>query len=110
MPPPTVDDWLVRGTNWLFDQLPGEYREYEIARRYPILLARLALLQVRAEIGALRLLLARIRVDLRDLLTPVATNSAIEMLEKRLAILAALEREVTLVGDAIERGAQSRVT
>jgi hypothetical protein len=37
------------------------------------------------------------------MLTPAATASAIEMLEKRLASLATLERQVTLVGAAIER-------
>ena len=110
VPPPTADGWLDRATSWLLDQLPGEYREYEVARRHPILLSRLALLQVRAETTSLRLLLGRIRVDLKGLLTPAATNSAIEMMEKRLAGLAALEREVTLLGDAIERNAQSRLT
>jgi hypothetical protein len=98
---------LVRGSQWLLDQLPGEYREFDVARRHPILLARLALLQVNAETSALRLLLARIRVDMREILTPAATDSAIEMLEKRLASLATLERQVTLVGEAIERSARS---
>ena len=110
VPPPTVDGWIERATSWLLDQLPGEYREYEVARRYPILLSRLALLQVRSEVGSVRLLIGRIRVDLKGFLTPAATNSALEMFEKRLANLAALEREVTLVGDAIERNAQGRLT
>ena len=110
VPPPTVDGWLDGATNWLLDQLPGEYRQYEVARRHPILLSRLALLQVRAEITSVRLLLGRVRVDLKGLLTPTATNSAIEMLEQRLAALAALEREVTLLGDAIELNAHSHLT
>ena len=110
IPPPTADGWIDRATGWLLDQLPGEYREYEVARRHPILLSRLGLLQVRAESSSLRLLLGRIRVDLKGLLTPEATNGAIEMLEKRLVSLAALEREVTLVGDAIERSSSSRLT
>jgi hypothetical protein len=56
--------------------------------------------------SSLRILLGRIRVDLREFLTPTATSSAVEMLEKRLATLATLERQVTLVGEAIERSAQ----
>ncbi len=107
VPPSTAEDWLVQATHWLLDQLPGEYREFDIARRHPILLARLALLQIRAEVGALRSLITRIRVDLREFLTPTATESAIEMLERRLARLAALERQVTLVTEAIERGSMS---
>lgn len=103
MPAPSSDEWLSRASLWLFDQIPGEYREFAIARRHPILLSRLALLQVKAEVSALKILLARIRVDFREMLTPAATASAIEMLEKRLASLVTLERQVTLVGEAIER-------
>lgn len=96
----------MRASNWLLDLLPGEYREYEMARRHPILLSRLASLQIKSEAEALRLLLARIRVDLREYLPPTATESAIDMLEKRLAQLGLLERQVTLVGEAIERSSR----
>jgi hypothetical protein len=102
VPLPSADDWLVRASSWLLDQLPGEYREFEVARRHPVLLARLALLQVRAETNAVRLLVAKVRVDMKEMLTPEATASAVEMLEKRLVTLASLERQVTLVGEAIE--------
>lgn len=107
VPSPDSEDWLVPATRWLLDQLPGEYREYEMARRHPILLARLASLQIGAEVGALRLLLARIRVDLKEFLSPTATDSAIEMLEKRLAVLGTLERQVTLISEAIERSGRT---
>jgi len=98
---------LRGGTNWLLDILPGEYRQYGVARRYPILLARLAELQVSAEVTNVRAFLARLRVELRDVLPPNATTSAVEMLEKRLVGLAALARQVQLVTEAIERASRN---
>lgn len=103
VPSPYSPDWVLSAGNWLLDQLPGDYREYEMVRRHPVLLARLALLQIRAEVGAVRTMLARIRVDFKEFLTPTATQDAIDMLEKRLARLDVLERQVTLVSAALER-------
>lgn len=108
VPPPSNEEWQIRAAGWLLDQLPGEYRAFEVARRHPVLLAQLALVQVRAELAALTQLLARIRVDMHSLLTPEAIESAVEMLGKRLATLTALERQVTLVAESLERFSGAR--
>ncbi|TMR89252.1 hypothetical protein EJK15_61785 [Nonomuraea basaltis] len=40
---PSVPDWETSAVAWLLDAVPPDYRAYEILKRYPTALARMAL-------------------------------------------------------------------
>jgi len=101
IPPPGAPEWQRRAVAWLFDLCPGEYRRYDVLRRHPVLLARLAVAQVEASIEAARSGWSGIRVELRDQIEPSVIEAAISMYEREGARLSALVREVRLVEAAL---------
>ena len=86
---------------WLFDLVPPDYRTYEVLRRYPVLLARLAGDHVAAGLEAARAGWRTVRVDLADHLPAEAMEAAISAYEREGARLAAAARAVEAVAGAL---------
>ena len=99
--PPGAPDWEQTAVAWLFDLVPPDYRAYEVLRRYPVLLARLAGDHVHAGLEAARSGWRTVRVELADQLPPDAIEAAISAYEREGARLAAAARSVAVVGAAL---------
>jgi hypothetical protein len=101
LPPPGTPEWQVRAASWLFDLCPGEYRAYELLRRHPVVLARMARAHINAAIVAAREGWTSARVELKEVVDPATVDGAISMYEREGARLSALLREVSLVEAAL---------
>ncbi len=99
--PPGAPDWERTAVAWLFDLVPPEYRAYEVLRRYPVLLARMAGDHVAAGLEAARAGWRTVRVDLADHLPPEAVDAAISAYEREGARLTAAARAVEVVAGAL---------
>ncbi|MGB9378108.1 MAG: hypothetical protein WCB04_11415 [Mycobacteriales bacterium] len=99
--PPGSPDWETSAVSWLYDYVPAEYRAYEVLRRYPVLLARLASEQVEASIQAARAGWRTARSDLRDDLPPEAIEAAMLAYEREGRRLTTLGLEVAVVSAAL---------
>ena len=98
--PPGVPEWERTAVSWLLDQVPGEWREHDVLRRHPTLLARLAAAEVAASLEAARTGWRTLRRDFRDL-PPEVVEEAIAAYERQGARLARLVREVDAVREAL---------
>jgi hypothetical protein len=87
---------------WLFDLCPPDFRGYELLRRQPVVLARLAGDQVTAAVAACRHGLQTARADLRGLVGPQVIEETIALYEHEAARLAAVERSLRLVEAALQ--------
>ena len=99
--PPESPEWQVSAVAWLYDQVPGEYRAYEVLRRHPVLLARLAAEHVEASVAAARAGWRSLRSELRDELPPEAIEAAMLAYEREGRRLVELGRAVAVVGAAL---------
>ena len=102
VPPPGAADWTDGAVKWLLDQCPPEYRSYEVLRAYPVALSRLAVHHVDAELAAARRGYASARATLRDLLPAEAIDRVLVAYEREGARLAALQRAVEMVDQALQ--------
>ena len=98
---PQAPQWERTAVSWLLDLCPPEYRGYPVLGRYPLALARLALLHTEAGVEAGRRALASARADFADVLPAPALTEVIEVIEVEQARLIAARRAVTLVGRAL---------
>ncbi len=99
--PPGTPDWELSAVSWLYDYVPAEYRTYEVLRRYPVLLARLAGEQVEASLQAARAGWRTVRADLREDLPPEAMEAAMQAYEREGRRLAQLGKQVAVVSAAL---------
>lgn len=99
--PPGSEHWQRSAVGWLLDLCPPEYRGYPAVTRHPPLLAWLAAHHVEAQVQATRRALASARSDLADVLAPPALAEAIDVVEAEEARLAAAQRSVDLVTQAL---------
>jgi hypothetical protein len=99
--PPGTPEWERSAVSWLYDQVPADYRAYEVLRRHPVLLARLAAEQVEASIEAARAGWRTVRADLRDVVPPEAVEAAIAVYEREGRRLTELSRAVAVVAGAL---------
>lgn len=102
--PPTAPDWERSATAWLFDLCPPDYRQHEVLRRHPLVLARLATRHVEASLQGARTAFSHLRVDLRDVVGREVLDEALSALEQEGARLLAVSREVALVEHALRGG------
>lgn len=87
---------------WLLDRCPPEYRNHEVFRRHPVVLAHVALhASVGARDGA-RAAYSGIRRDLGEVATPETIEASLRAVEKLGAHLVAAVREVELVAEALK--------
>ena len=99
--PPGSPDWEQSAVSWLYDHVPADYRAYEVLRRHPVLLARLAGEQVAASLEAARAGWRTLRADLRDELPPEAVEAAMQAYEREGRRLTELARQVAVVAAAL---------
>lgn len=110
---PGAPDWERSAVSWLLDLVPGEWREHEVLRRHPTLLARLAVAQTGASLEATRESWRTLRRDVgrdagRDVgrggatLPPEVVEEAMAAYERQGARLVELTRQVDAVRQAID--------
>ena len=98
---PGTPDWERTAVAWLLDLVPGEWRAYEVLRRHPVLLARMASGQVAASLEAAREGWRTLRRDLGRQLPPEVVEAAMSTYELEGVRLAGLVREVAAVEAAL---------
>lgn len=86
---------------WLLDQVPGDYRVYEVLRKYPALLARFADGHLAANLQAARAGWRTLRQELADELPPEAIEAAMSAYEREGLRLAEAQRGVAVVRSAL---------
>jgi hypothetical protein len=99
--PPGSPDWEQTAVAWLYDQVPPEYRAYDVLRRYPVLLARMAGEHVDAALEAARAGWRTLRADVRDELPPEAVEAAMLAYEREGRRLLEVGRAVAVVAAAL---------
>ncbi|MFC0554679.1 hypothetical protein ACFFHJ_27660 [Planotetraspora thailandica] len=99
--PPGSPDWERSATAWLLDAVPPDYRAYEVLRRHPVALARMAGRHVRAAIEAAREGYRGAAVDLKDHLPPHAVEAVLEVYRREGPRLVRLAGAVDLVERAL---------
>ena len=101
--PPDADGFERTAVGWLFDHSPPDFRAYEVLRRYPVLLARLAAEQLAASVEACRVGYRTARAELtRGGLVPVeAVEAMISAYEREGRRLAAAAHAADVVGRAL---------
>ena len=99
--PPGSPDWEASAISWLLDQVPGEYRAYEVLRRHPVLLSRFATSYVEACLQAARQSWRSLRRDLGRELPPEVLETAMTAYEQEGARLVELTRAVAAVDAAL---------
>lgn len=99
--PPGAPGWERSAAAWLLDLCPPDYRAYDVLRRHPVVLARVALQHVRAGAVAAREGLSTARAELRDLVDAETVDAAVEMYEREGARLMAAGRAAALVDEAL---------
>jgi len=99
--PPGTPDWEASAVSWLLEQVPPEYRRYDVLRRYPVLLARFAADHTAAALEAARKGWRSMRVDLGDHLPAEALDAGMDAYEREGSRLAAAARSVEVVSAAL---------
>ena len=99
--PPSVPDWETSAVAWLLDAVPPDYRAYEVLRRHPVALARMASRHVRAEIEAARAGYRGAAVDLKGHLPPHAIEAVLDAYREEGPRLVRLSRSIEVVERAL---------
>jgi len=90
---------------WLLDHSPPEYRGYPVLLRHPVVLARCTAWHVAGALEACRQGLARVRVDLAEVVEPRVVAATVEVLERDQVALLQRQRAVRLVEAALRADA-----
>ncbi|HYT09119.1 MAG TPA: hypothetical protein VEL73_00500 [Mycobacteriales bacterium] len=101
VPRPGTPEWERGAVAWLLDLVPGEWRAYEVLRRHPVVLARLASGQVAASLEAARDGWRTLRRDLGRELPPEVVEAAMAAYEREGARLRELGPQVAAVREAL---------
>ena len=99
--PPGSPGWLKSAEAYLLDACPSEYRGYEVLRRHPVVLARLAHGHVEAQLAATRESAGHARAELAEFVDPSTATRTVEVLLAEEARLARVLRGVHLVEEAL---------
>jgi hypothetical protein len=94
-------EWERPAVNWLLDVCPPEYRAYPGLRRYPVVLARFAVLHVEASQAAVERGLSEGRGVLRDLVDEREVAAALDIWARESARLIGVRRAVGLLEEAL---------
>ncbi len=86
---------------WLFDHCPADFRAYDVLRRHPVLLARLAGEQLTAAVEACRRGYRTARADLGSSLPAETVDALIQAYEIEGRRLVAASRAADLVLQAL---------
>jgi len=99
---PGSPDWERSAVAWLLDQVPGDWREHEVLRRHPILLARLAAGETAASLEATRAGWRTLRRDVGRRLPPEVVEEVMAAYERQGARFNQRTREVDAVRQALD--------
>jgi hypothetical protein len=99
--PPGTPEWERSATAWLFDQCPADYRQYDVLRRHPLVLARFAATALDAAVAAADAGLRTVRVELRERVAPDVVEAAAAAYEQERHRLRGCRRAVDLVERAL---------
>ncbi|MBA3250443.1 MAG: hypothetical protein H0T66_09115 [Geodermatophilaceae bacterium] len=99
--PPGSPEWERSAVAWLLDQVPPDYRIYDVLRKYPVLLARFADGHLAANLEAARGGWRTLRRDLAAELPPEAIEAAMSAYEREGLRLAEAQRGVAVVRAAL---------
>ena len=86
---------------WLLDAVPPDYRAYEVLKRHPIALARMAVHHVNASVEAARAEYRSAAVDLKGHLPPHAVEAVLDVYREEGAASGPPGRSVTVVEQAL---------
>jgi hypothetical protein len=86
---------------WLLDLAPPEFRSHEVFRRHPLVLAWAVQHYVDAALEASRAAYASARADLAAAMPPEVVTETLRALEFEGVRLAAVQRQVAMVGEAL---------
>jgi 1-deoxy-D-xylulose 5-phosphate reductoisomerase len=87
----------------LLDRCPARYRDHDVLRRRPQVLAWLAERHVAAEAAAVAAAIAAARADLADAVGARGVEEVLAALEREAALLLADRRAAGLVAEALSR-------
>jgi hypothetical protein len=99
--PPQTPEWERSAVAWLFDLCPPDYRAYDVLRRYPLVLARLAREHCQVGVEAARRGLATVRAELAGAVPPEAVEATVGAYEREGARLSRAAASVALVEGAL---------
>ncbi len=99
--PPGTDGFDRTATAWLYDHCPPDFRAYEVLRRHPLLLARLAGEQLAAAVEGCRAGYRTARADLRGAVPPEALDALLATYEREGRRLARAARAAELILGAL---------
>lgn len=99
--PPGSQGWLASVESYLLDVCPPEYRGYQVLRRHPVVLAKLAREFVASQLVATRAGLMDVRTSLAGVVDTGTADQAAEVLHQEEARLVRVARGVDLVDQAL---------
>ena len=99
--PPSVPDWETSAVAWLLDAVPPDYRAYEVLRRHPVALARMALHHVNSAVEAARAGYRSAAVDLKGRLPPHTVEAVLDVYRQEGPRLVRLARSIEVVDRAL---------
>ncbi|GAA4093575.1 hypothetical protein [Nonomuraea soli] len=99
--PPSVPDWETSAVNWLLDAVPPDYRAYDVLRRHPLALARMAIHHVNAAVTAARAGYRGAQVELKGHLPPHAIDAVLDVYREEGPRLVRLARSIEVVERAL---------
>jgi len=99
--PPSVPDWERSAVAWLLDAVPPDYRAYEVLRRHPVALARMARQHVASAVEAARAGYRGAAVDLKGHLPPHAIEAVLDAYRQEGPRLVRLGRSIEVVEKAL---------
>ncbi|MFJ6214908.1 hypothetical protein ACIQGZ_16470 [Streptomyces sp. NPDC092296] len=107
--PPGAAGWQESAVRWLWTLLPPAWAEYDVFHRQPLLLARQADLQLRAQVAGLRHGWATTRRDLAEAgMDPTTVDRTLEVYAVEGGRLREVDRQLRLVTDALVRSIRER--
>lgn len=101
LPPPRAEDWQREAVAWMFDLVPPEYRQYDVLRRHPLLLARFAAGHLEASLEAARRSWRSLRGELSGRLPTEVIEQAMAAYEREGSRLADARRALGAVQHAL---------
>ncbi len=101
VPPPASEDFASGAVSWLLDLCPPDFRSYEVLRRHPRLLARLAGEQLAAAVEGCRQGYRTARAELGPVVAPEVLSALLGVYEREGRRLAAAATSVAVVASAL---------
>ncbi len=98
--PPGVNGWVATAESYLLSCCPSQYHAYQVLRRCPVVLARLATESVTSQLVASRAVLTGLRVSLTGVDTSTADRATQALWHEEMR-LRRVAKEVDLVHHAL---------